>query len=331
MEEIVARIGISKGSASQGLRQLEELGAVAARGKVASALMFTPRESNSSRSSLVSSTSVWRLASTSGAGRLQHLEELMPLLPANFRPIARLRLQRITKWHKRAQPCCLSRKSCYRAIESVPPVRKDDNLSLQEWSPGIGRPGAVALPNGALCASEPISTSELQGPCLSVIMPVYNEEQTLGEIIEAVLRQPLVAQLICVDDCSVDGTRAILEEHAKADPRLKVLRHTVNRGKGAALRTGIAEATAPIVVIQDADLEYDPKEYPKTDHPHLGGACRCCLRLAIYRFRGASRPLLLALNRKQAPDFGLKHVHQSQSHRHGNLLQDFPPGDHSAH
>ena len=126
-------------------------------------------------------------------------------------------------------------------------------------------------------------------------MPVYNEEQTLGDIIAAVLRQPLVAQLICIDDCSVDETRAILEEHAKADPRLKLLRHSVNRGKGAALRTGIAAATAPIVVIQDADLEYRPQGIPKTNHPHLGRACRCRLRLAIYRFRGASRALLLAL------------------------------------
>ena len=102
-------------------------------------------------------------------------------------------------------------------------------------------------------------------------MPVYNEEQTLGEIIEAVLRQPLVAQLICVDDCSVDDTRAILEERAETDPRLKLLRHSVNRGKGAALRTGIAAATAPLVVIQDADLEYDPKEYRRLIAPILEG------------------------------------------------------------
>ena len=81
-----------------------------------------------------------------------------------------------------------------------------------------------------------------------------------------------MAQLICVDDCSEDGTRAISERHAKDDPRLKVLHHAVNRGKGAALRTGIAEATAPIVVIQDADLEYDPEEYPKLIAPIVEGS-----------------------------------------------------------
>ena len=102
-------------------------------------------------------------------------------------------------------------------------------------------------------------------------MPVYNEEKTLGAIIEAVLRQPLVAELICVDDCSVDGTLAVLERYAALDRRIRILRHDVNRGKGAALRTGFAEATAPLVVVQDADLEYDPEEYPRLAGPILEG------------------------------------------------------------
>ena len=102
-------------------------------------------------------------------------------------------------------------------------------------------------------------------------MPVYNEEQTLAEIVETVLRQPLVAELICVDDCSEDGASAILQSYSVSDPRLKVLRHAVNRGKGAALRTGIAKATAPIVIIQDADLEYDPEQYPRLVAPILEG------------------------------------------------------------
>jgi glycosyltransferase involved in cell wall biosynthesis len=102
-------------------------------------------------------------------------------------------------------------------------------------------------------------------------MPVYNERETVAEVIEVVLKQPLVAELICVDDCSEDGTAAILEKYAGRDQRLKALRHTVNRGKGAALRTGIAEATAPVVIIQDADLEYDPEEYPILIAPILEG------------------------------------------------------------
>jgi glycosyltransferase involved in cell wall biosynthesis len=114
-------------------------------------------------------------------------------------------------------------------------------------------------------------TSNLLNPCISVIMPVYNERQTLGEIIEAVLKQPLVAELICVDDCSEDGTAAVLEKYVSLGPRVRVLRHPINRGKGAAVRTGIAEAIAPIVIIQDADLEYDPEQYKRLIAPIMEG------------------------------------------------------------
>jgi glycosyltransferase involved in cell wall biosynthesis len=102
-------------------------------------------------------------------------------------------------------------------------------------------------------------------------MPVYNEKQTLSRIIETVLKQPLVAELICIDDCSLDGTAVVLERFIEFGPRVRIFRHTVNRGKGAAVRTGIARATAPIVIIQDADLEYDPAEYPRLIAPILEG------------------------------------------------------------
>jgi len=100
-------------------------------------------------------------------------------------------------------------------------------------------------------------------------MPVYNEAQTVGEVIRTVLAQPLVAELICVDDCSRDGSLGVLQKLAATEPRMRVASHDVNQGKGAALRTGIALATAPLVIIQDADLEYDPREYPRMLEPIL--------------------------------------------------------------
>ena len=96
---------------------------------------------------------------------------------------------------------------------------------------------------------------------LSVIMPCYNEEQTVKEIIDRVLDSPLVGELIAIDDASSDTTLSILQSYD--DPRLRVLSQPVNCGKGAALRLGFAQATKQYVIIQDADLEYDPTEYPK--------------------------------------------------------------------
>lgn len=104
---------------------------------------------------------------------------------------------------------------------------------------------------------------------LSVVMPAYNEAETIEGILKVVLEQPSVAEVIVVDDCSCDETFAKLTELANSEPRIKVHRHNVNLGKGAALRTGIQNATAPIVIIQDADLEYDPQEYPKIIGPIL--------------------------------------------------------------
>jgi glycosyltransferase involved in cell wall biosynthesis len=104
---------------------------------------------------------------------------------------------------------------------------------------------------------------------LSVVMPAYNEAETIREILLVVLNQPSVSEVIVVDDCSQDDTFTKLTEFAKSEPRVKVHRHPQNRGKGAALRTGIQNATSPFVIIQDADLEYDPQEYPKMIGPIL--------------------------------------------------------------
>jgi len=100
-------------------------------------------------------------------------------------------------------------------------------------------------------------------------MPVYNEAATVGEVIDIVLAQPSVIELICVNDCSSDGSGAVLDKLAADRPKMRVYHHEVNKGKGAALRTGISHATAPLVIIQDADLEYDPSEYPRILRPIL--------------------------------------------------------------
>src|ERR1700719_917200 len=106
---------------------------------------------------------------------------------------------------------------------------------------------------------------------LSVVMPIYNERATVRAVVERVLAVPLEIELLCVDDGSRDGSREILQELASAKPQVRVFFQPQNLGKGAALRRGIQEATGDFVIIQDADLEYDPAEYPSLLEPLIQG------------------------------------------------------------
>lgn len=125
---------------------------------------------------------------------------------------------------------------------------------------------------------------------LSIVIPVYNERDTVLTVIDKVASTPFEKEIVLVDDCSSDGTRDILQSLNRDDVELKVFYHEVNQGKGAALRTGFAQTTGDIVIIQDADLEYSPDEYGKLIKPitdgnadvvfgsrFLGGPHRCHL------------------------------------------------------
>jgi glycosyltransferase involved in cell wall biosynthesis len=125
---------------------------------------------------------------------------------------------------------------------------------------------------------EPIGTDVLLGTQridpngfkLSVIIPVYNEEATLEKLLTQVRAVDIPKEIICIDDGSSDRSREILMEQARADDT-RVFFHRNNRGKGGAVRTGLRNATGDIVIIQDADLEYDPRDYPLLLRPILEG------------------------------------------------------------
>jgi glycosyltransferase involved in cell wall biosynthesis len=127
---------------------------------------------------------------------------------------------------------------------------------------------------------------------VSILIPVFNEVATLGEILRRVRAADtggLAKEIILVDDCSTDGTAQVIKELAK-DGDLKTFAHPYNRGKGAAIRTALEKATGDILLIQDADLEYDPRDYPKLLAPILDGKADVVFGS---RFSGGTHRVLL--------------------------------------
>jgi glycosyltransferase involved in cell wall biosynthesis len=102
---------------------------------------------------------------------------------------------------------------------------------------------------------------------LSVVIPVYNEQATIAQLVQRVDAVPIDKQIVLVNDCSTDGTDQVIDRLADEHEHIQVFHHQHNQGKGAALRTGFARTTGDVVIIQDADLEYDPGEYPRLIAP----------------------------------------------------------------
>ena len=113
-------------------------------------------------------------------------------------------------------------------------------------------------------------TTAGKAPFLSVLMPALNEERTLEQVLDAVLDVPVALEVVLVDDGSTDGTWEVMARRADGD-RIRALRHPRNQGKGAAIRTALREARGEVVLIQDADLEYDPDDYPRLLDPIISG------------------------------------------------------------
>lgn len=161
----------------------------------------------------------------------------------------------------------------------------------------------------------------MKQPLLSVVIPVYNEEKSLEILVQRVAEVAIPKEIILVDDGSSDRTPEIIEKTLKRDYKnLKAIRHPKNRGKGAAVRTGIAAATGDMVVIQDADLEYSPSDYPRLIEPIVRGEAD-----VVYgsRFRNVNKLLFIwhwFLNRFMRRHYEIRYLHHFVGIQALNLL-----------
>jgi glycosyltransferase involved in cell wall biosynthesis len=117
----------------------------------------------------------------------------------------------------------------------------------------------------------PVAWSPIVDPLVSLIIPIFNERELIAEVLRRVREQPFHKQLVLVDDGSTDGTAQYLADREAAQPDVVFVRHDRNQGKGMAIRTGLTRATGEIILIQDADLEYDPSELPRLIEPIAAG------------------------------------------------------------
>ncbi len=124
-------------------------------------------------------------------------------------------------------------------------------------------------------------------PSLSVIIPAFNEQKTISQVVDAVAALPVDLEIVAVNDCSTDGTANALAESQKKHGNLRVIHHEVNGGKTAAVRTGIAASKGQVLIIQDGDLEQDPRDIPSIIQPVLDGKAEACFGS---RFKECKRP-----------------------------------------
>jgi len=177
--------------------------------------------------------------------------------------------------------------------------------------------------------ANPAREAEL-APLLSVLIPVYNERDTLERLLDRVLAVPVDKEVVVVDDGSRDGTREVLQDLARRKP-IRALYHPHNRGKGAAIRTALAEARGDIVIIQDADLEYDPEEYPRLIEPIVRGETKVVYG-SRYMAHGNDLPLthfkvaVIALNLTANLLFGTRLTDEATCYKvfRADLLKSLP-------